>query len=110
MIEAGDGTLLCRRRFGPCRYRIELAQTWQDLLGEQGDVGDRVGMIEKTALTEHQEIAEAADAVVQRLDLVVHVIGRPGETGAALDQLLDRCRPLIDRIAVAVPYKAAALA
>src|SRR5678816_70280 len=45
---------------------------------------------------EHQQVAEAADAVVQRLDLVVHVVGRAGETGAALDQLFDRRGALVD--------------
>src|ERR1700730_13401800 len=51
---------LCRRHLGPCRCRIELAQPWQDLLGEQGDVGDRVGVVEEAALPEHQQVAEAA--------------------------------------------------
>src|SRR6266699_1000262 len=61
-------------------------------------------------LSKHQQVAEAADAVVERLDLVVHISGRTGEAGAALDQLLDRRRPLVDRIAVAVADKAATLA
>jgi len=39
----------------------------------------------------------------------VHVVGRPGKAGTALNQLLDRRRPLIDRIALAVADKAAAL-
>src|SRR5882762_10838175 len=89
--------------------RAELAQTRQHLLGEQGDVGDRVGVVEEAALSKHQQVAEAADAVMERLDLVVHVVGRAGETGAALDQLLDRRGPLVDRIAVAVSHETAAL-
>src|SRR6202047_1177346 len=66
-------------------------------------------MVEEAALAEHQEIAEAADTVAERLDLVVHVIRRTGEAGTALEQLLDRRGPLVDRGAVAVPNKAAAL-
>jgi hypothetical protein len=46
---------------------------------------------------------------VQHLDLIVYVIWCAGEAGAALDQLLDRRRPLVDRIAVSVPDKAADL-
>src|SRR5947207_1608891 len=53
---------------------------------------------------------EAADAVVQRLDLIVHVVGSAGKAGAAFDQLLDRRGGLFDRIAVPVPDKTAALA
>src|ERR1700731_1101795 len=59
-------------------------------------------MVEEAALAEHQEIAEAADTVAERLDLVVHVIRRTGEAGTALEQLLDRRGPLVDRVAVAV--------
>ena len=66
-------------------------------------------MVEEAALAEHQEIAEAADTVAERLDLVVHVIRRTGEAGAALEQLLDRRGPLVNRVSVAVPNKAAAL-
>src|SRR3984893_6036476 len=66
-------------------------------------------MVEEAALAEHQEIAEAADTVAEHLDLVVHVIRRTGEAGTALEQLLDRRGPLVDRGGVAVPNKAAAL-
>src|ERR1700732_5075136 len=66
-------------------------------------------MVEEAALAEHQGIAEAADTVAERLDLVVHVIRRTGEAGTALEQLLERRGPLVDRVAVAVPNKAAAL-
>ena len=41
----------------------ELAQARQHFLGEQRDVGDRIRVVEKAALPEHQQIAEAADAV-----------------------------------------------
>jgi hypothetical protein len=59
------------------------------ITGEQRDVGDGVGMVEKAALAEHQQIAEAADRIVQRLDLLVDVVRIAGKAGAALDQLLD---------------------
>src|SRR5216683_1322279 len=110
-IDAREFSVLfrCGRRSCHTR-RAELAQTRQHLLGEQGDVGNRVGVVEEAALAEHQQVAEAADAVVERLDLVVHIVGRTGETGAALDQLLDRRGPLVDRVAVAVAHKATALA
>src|SRR6202022_3144293 len=39
----------------------------------------------------------------------VHVVGRTGKAGAPLNQLLDRRRPLVDRIALAVADEAAAL-
>src|ERR1700722_16589508 len=105
-----DEPLLSRHRGSRPTRRTEFLQTRQHLLGEQGDVGDGIGMVEKTALAEHQQIAEAADTVMQRLDLVVHVVGRAGEAGAALNELLDRRCPLVDRIAMAVAHKAAALA
>ena len=92
------------------RFRVQFAQPRHDLLGEESDVLDRVGMVEKAALAEHQQVPEPADAVVQRLDLVVDVVGRAGKAGAALDQLLDRRRRLVDRVAVPVADKAAALA
>src|ERR1700730_8232275 len=106
MIISWYRALLCRHHLGPCRCRIELAQPWQDVLGEQGDGGDRVGVVEEAALPEHQKVAEAADAVVERLDLVVYVVGRTGKAGAALNQLLDRRAPLVDRIALAVADEA----
>src|SRR6516165_9386551 len=53
-------------------------------------------------------MAEAADAVAERLDLAVNVIRRAGKAGAALDQLLDRRGCLFDWVAMPVPDKAAA--
>src|SRR6516225_11770746 len=53
-------------------------------------------------------MAEAADAVTERLDLAVNVIRRAGKAGAALDQLLDRSGCLFDWVAMPVPDKAAA--
>src|SRR6516162_6346816 len=99
---------LLRRQRRRLRLCVELAQARQDLLGEERNISNRVGVVEKATLAEHQQIAEAADAVAQRLDLIVHVIRRARETGAALDQLIDCRCSLIDRIAVAVPDKAAA--
>ncbi len=67
-------------------------------------------MVEEPALAEHQQMSEAADAVVERLYLGIYVIRCPGKAGAALDQLLDRRGGLLDRIAVPIPDEAAALA
>ena len=36
-------------------------------------------MVEKTALAEEQQMAEAADAVIERLDLIVDIVGRTGK-------------------------------
>src|SRR5258708_35406827 len=55
-------------------------------------------------------MAEAADAVVERLDLIVYVVRSAGKAGAALDQLLDRRGGLFNRIAVPIPDEAAAFA
>src|ERR1700680_2063015 len=55
-------------------------------------------------------MAEAADAVAEGFDLIVTVVRCAGETGAALDQLLDRRGGLFDRIAVPIPDEAATLA
>src|SRR5215472_1140894 len=67
-------------------------------------------MVQETALAEHQQMTEAANAVAECLDLIVDVIRCAGKAGAAFDQLLDRSSRLFDRIAVPVPDKAAALA
>ena len=72
---------------GLLRFRVELAQPRHDLLPEQGDVRDRIGMVEETALAEEQQMAKPADPVVERLDLAVDVVGRPGKAGGALHQL-----------------------
>src|SRR5215471_9110366 len=55
-------------------------------------------------------MAEAADAVAKRLDLIANIIRCAGKAGPAFDQLLDRRCGLFDRIAVSVPDEAAALA
>src|SRR5438477_6178224 len=102
------GTLFCRDSL--LWLQIELAQPWQHFFCKQRDVGDRVFMVEETALAEHQQVAKPADTVAERLDLVVHVIRCAGEAGTALDQLLYRGGGLFDRIAVPIPDEAAALA
>ena len=66
-------------------------------------------MVEETALAEHQQMAKPAETVAKRFDLIVHVVRGTRKTGAALDQLLDRCRGLLDRIAVPISDEAAAL-
>ena len=44
-------------------------------------------------LAHRQEVAEAADIVVKRLDLLDHHVGRAGEADAGVDELLDT-RPI----------------
>ena len=41
------------------------------------------------ALAHHQEVAEAADMVVERLDLLDHIVGRAGEAEAGVDDVFD---------------------
>jgi len=91
------------------RLRVESGQARQDFFREQRDVGDRIGMVEKAALAEHQQVAKAANRLVQRLDLCEDVIGVAGGTGAAVDQLLDRRGRLVDRVAVPIADEAASL-
>src|SRR3954447_26625888 len=81
------GTLF--RRDGLLRLEIEFAQARQHFLCKQRDVRDGVFVVEETALTEHQQMAKAADTVAKRFDLIVHVVRGTRKTGAALDQLLD---------------------
>src|ERR1700747_1289905 len=66
------------------RLRIEFAQARHDLLRKECDVRDRIFMVQETALAKHQQMAEAADAVAERFDLVVHIVRRTRKTGAAL--------------------------
>src|SRR6266852_5594785 len=103
------GVLLRRCRGSFLLFRVELAQPRHNLFPEQCYVRDRIGVIEKAALAEEQQMAKAADPVVERLDLVVDVIGRPGKTGGALHQLLEGRGGVFDRVAVAVADKPAAL-
>ena len=103
LLRRGDGN-------GLGRAPVQLAQPRHDLTAEQRDIGHRVGMVEKPALPEHLEVAEAADAVAERLYLIVDIVRGAGEAGAALDQLLDRRSRLLDRVAVAVADKTATLA
>src|ERR1700721_2352384 len=49
--------------------RIEFAQSRQDFLCEQRDVRDGILVIQETALAEHQQMAKAADAIAEPLDL-----------------------------------------
>ena len=60
-------------------------------------------------MAKHQQMAEAADAVAEHLDLIVHVVRCAGKASAAFDQLFDRRGGLLDRIAVPIPDEAAAL-
>jgi hypothetical protein len=81
-----------------------------DLLREQRDVGDRVLMVQEAALTKEQEMAEAPDAVIQILDLVVDIVGRAGKAGGTFHQLIERRGRVVHGVAVAVAHEAAALA
>src|SRR6266851_9042554 len=96
------GVLLRRCRGSLLRFRIELAQPRHDLFPEQCYVRYRIGVVEKAPLAEEQQVAKAADPVVERLDLVVDVVGRPGKAGGALHQLLEGGGGVFDRVAVAV--------
>src|SRR5271166_2428465 len=69
--------------------RIEFPQTRHDLLRKERDIGDGIFMVQEAALAKHQQMAKAADAVAERLDLIVYVVRRTRKAGAALDQLLD---------------------
>ena len=71
------------------RLRIEFSQSRHHFLCKEGNVRDGVFVFQETALAKHQQMAEAADAVAERLDLLVHLIRCAGKAGAALDQLLD---------------------
>lgn len=48
-------------------YSPQFRQPRQHLLAEHRQVGDGVGVVEMAALAHHQEVAEAADMVVERL-------------------------------------------
>jgi hypothetical protein len=85
--DAFNFNLLCGNSLP--RLRIEFAQAWHDLLRKERDIGDGIFMVQEAALAKHQQMAKAADAVAERLDLIVHVVRRTRKTGAALDQLLD---------------------
>src|SRR5438105_11449751 len=78
------------RRDGFGQLWIEFAQARHDFLRKERDVRDRIFVIQKPALAEHQQVAEAADTVAQCLDLIVNIIRGAGKARTALDQLLDR--------------------
>ena len=78
----------------------EPGDPWQDFLAEHGQVVDRVLMRDVPALCHHEEMAEAADVVVERLHLLEDVVRCAGEGDASLDELVDRRFIYVDLLAV----------
>ena len=67
-------------------------------------------MVEMAALTEKQQVAEAAHSIIQALDLVVDVIGRARKHRVGVHELLHGGRAMLDGIAVAIAHEAFAAA
>ena len=84
----------------------KLGKTRQDLLAEQSQVVDRVVVSDVATLAHHQEVAEAADMAVKRLDLLDHHVGRACEADASVDEFLDARPVRVDPPAVAQRYAA----
>src|SRR3984893_672319 len=84
----------------------ELGKTRQDLLAEQCQVIDRVVVSDVATLAHHQEVAEAADVAVKRLDLLDHRVRRAREADAGVDKLLDARPVWVDLPAIAQRYAA----
>src|SRR6516162_7351851 len=93
--EAAALELICHRwRPLLCRdcllwLPVELAQARHDLPCKEGDVRDRILVVQEAPLTKEQEMAKAPDAIVQLLDLVVDIVGRAGKAGGAFHQLIE---------------------
>ena len=49
-------------------------------------------VFQKSRLAHVEQVAEAADVIVNRANLFHHLIGRAGHHDAGLDRALDRCR------------------
>src|ERR1700736_3952455 len=95
-----------RRRWGrvfAARYlpAREIHNPGQYLLAEERQVGDGLVMVQQTALPHHQQMAEAADMVVEGAQLAEDVVGRAGEDEASVDRVLDGHCARVDVAAVA---------
>ena len=59
---------------------IFLLEARIDLARERPDAVDGVVVLEEARLAHDEEMAEAADMVIELLDLLIHLVGRAGRT------------------------------
>src|SRR5437588_6996401 len=78
-----------------------LLQPRQDLLRDERDLVDRFLVREMAGVAGHEEVAQAADAVDEFLQLAGHVVGRANKHDARFDEVLDRAVLRVDELAVA---------
>src|SRR6266702_2965896 len=102
----GEGASSLSRRLLGCGARR--LQSRKDFLRDERDLIDRFRVGHVPGVAHHEEVAEAADVVDELRELAVHVVRRPDEHDARLDEVLDRAVVGVDELSV--PRGGAALA